>query len=64
MGHALPTQPRLLIRNSKAHAGKMDAIPTDSHLDSRIKRCILLNVAVPKLEHPGEVWEGNAELVR
>ena len=31
----------------------------DSHLDIRIKRCILLNVIVPKLEYAGEVWEGN-----
>ena len=48
----------------KAHVGKMDAIPTDSHLDTRIKRCILMNVIVPKLEYAGEVWEGNAKLVK
>ena len=31
--------------------GKMDVILTDSHLDTRIKRCILMNVIVPKLEY-------------
>ena len=42
----------------------MDAILTDSHLDTRIKICILMNVIVPKLEYPGEEWEGNAKLVK
>ena len=42
----------------------MDAIPTDPHLDTRIKRCILMNVIVPKLEYEGEVWEGNAKFVK
>ena len=42
----------------------MDAILTDSHLDTRIKRCILINVIVPKLEYAGEVWEGNAKFVK
>ena len=42
----------------------MDAILTDSHLDTRIKTCILMNVIVPKLEHAGEVWEGNAKLAK
>ena len=41
----------------------MDAILTDSHLDTRTKICILMNVIVPKLEY-GEVWEGNAEFVK
>ena len=40
----------------------MDVILRDSHLDTRIKRCILLNVIVPKLEYAGEVWEGNKKL--
>ena len=53
-----------VIGKGKAHVGKMDAILTDSHLDSRIKRCILINVIVPKLEYAGEVWEGNAKLVK
>ena len=42
----------------------MDAILTDSHLDTRIERCILINVIVPKLEYAGEVWEGRAKLVK
>ena len=42
----------------------MGAILTDPHLDIRIKRCILRNVTVPKLEYAGEVWEGNAKFVK
>ena len=40
----------------------MGVILRDSHLDTRTKRCIPLNVIVPKLEYPGEVWEGNKKL--
>ena len=46
----------------KAQVGKMDAILTDPHLDTRIKICILMNVIVPKLEY-AEVWERNAKFV-
>ena len=53
-----------VIGQGKAHVGKMDAILIDSHLDTRIKRCSLLNVIVPKLECAGEVWEGNAKLIK
>ena len=43
----------------------MDAILTDRHLDTRIKMCILINAIVPRLlEHPGEVWGGNAKFVK
>ena len=35
----------------------------DSHLDTRIKRCILMNVTVPNLQYAGEVWEGHAKFV-
>ena len=54
-----------VIGKGKAHVGKMDAILTDSHLDTinRIRRCILMNVIVPKLEY-AQVWEGNAKLVK
>ena len=52
-----------VIRKDKAHVGNMDAILTDSHLDTRIKICIMINVIVPKLEY-AEVWEGNAKLVK
>ena len=45
-----------VIGNGEAHGGKMGAILTDSHLDTRIRRCILMNVIVPKLEYAGEVW--------
>ena len=53
-----------MIGNGKAHVGKMDSILTESHLDTRIKICILINVIVPKLEYAREVWEGNAKLVK
>ena len=36
-----------VIRKDKAHVGNMDAILTDSHLDTRIKICIMINVIVP-----------------
>ena len=52
-----------VIGKGKAHTGKMDAILTDSHLDTRVERCILIDVIVPKLEY-AEVWEGNAKLVK
>ena len=42
----------------------MDAILRESQLDTRIKICILRNLIVPKLEYAGEVWEGNAKLVK
>ena len=42
----------------------MDVMLTDPHLYTRIKRCILSNVIVPKLECAGEVWEGNAKFVK
>ena len=50
------------VGKGKAHAGKMDAMLTDSHLDTRIKRCIVINAVVPKQEY-AEVWEGNAKSV-
>ena len=53
-----------VLGKGKAHVGKMDAILTDSHLDTRIKRCVLMNVIGPKLEYSGEVWEGNAKSVK
>ena len=52
------------IGKGKAHVGKMDAILTDSHLDTRIERCILMNAIVPTLEYAGEVLERNAKLVK
>ena len=39
----------------------MDAILTDSHLDTRIEICILTNVIAPKLKN-AKVWEGNAKV--
>ena len=55
-----------VIGKGNAHVGKMDAILTDSLLDTikRIKRCILMNVVVPKLECEGKTWEGNAKFVK
>ena len=41
----------------------MYAILTDSHVDTSIKRCILMNVIVPNLEY-AEVWEGNTKFAK
>ena len=49
-----------VVERVNTHVGQMDVILTDSHLDTRIKRCILTNVKVPKPEYAGEVWEVNA----
>lgn len=43
---------------------RADVIPRDSHLDARGKICILIDMIVPKLEHAGEVQEGNMKLVK
>ena len=53
----------IAIGEGRSHVGKMDAILTGLHLDTRIKSCILMKVIVPKLEYAGEVWEGSAKLV-
>ena len=53
-----------MIRKGKAQVGKMDAILTDSHLDTTNKICILINVIAPKVEYAGELWGGNAKLVK
>ncbi|MEP5446747.1 hypothetical protein, partial [Ekhidna sp.] len=45
----------------KSRVDKMDAILTDSHLDTRIKICIMMKVIMPNLEYAGDVWEGNAD---
>ena len=51
----------ILIGKGKAHVRKVDSIPTDSNLDTRVKRCILNSVIVPNLEY-AEGWQGNAKL--
>ena len=54
-----------VIGKGKSRVGKMSAILTDSRLDTKIKICILMNVFVPKkLNYAGEVWEGNAKLLK
>ena len=53
-----------VIEKGKSQVGKMDAILTDSHLDSKIKRCNLINVIVQKLEYAGKGWEVNANFVK
>ena len=40
-----------VTEKGKAQIGRMDVILRDSHLDTRIKRCILIDVIVPKLEY-------------
>lgn len=47
------------IEKGTAEIGRVDAIRRHPHLETRIKRCILTDVIVPKLEHVEEVWEGN-----
>ena len=42
----------------------MDAILTESHVDTRIKTRILIDVISPKLGYTGEVWEWNTKFVR
>ena len=53
-----------VLGKGKSQIGKMDAILTDSHLDNRIKICILMNVIMPKIEYAGEIWEGIAKFVK
>ena len=52
-----------VIEKGKVQIGKMDVIVRESHLDTRIKRCFLMNVILQKLEY-AEVWEGNAKLLK
>ena len=52
-----------VIGKGKSQVGKMEAILTDSRLDTRTKVRILINVIVRKLEYAGEVWKGNAKSV-
>ena len=42
----------------------MDAIFTDSHLDTRNKICILMSVTIPTLENARDVHEGNVKFVK
>ena len=53
-----------VIGKGKSQVGKMTAILTDSHLDTWITSCIVMNVIVPKLEYAGEAREGNAKFVK
>ena len=43
---------------------RMGFILRHPHIGTGIERCILMNMIVPKLEYAGEVWEGNAKLVK
>ena len=52
------------MRKGKSQIGRMGAILTDPHLDTRIEICILINVTARKLEYAGEVREGNAKFVK
>ena len=46
---------KVVGKGNEEHVGKMDAILKNSHLDTRAKECIPMNVIVPKLEYAGEV---------
>ena len=35
------------LRNRDRYGDQMDAILTDVHLDTRMERCILMNVVIP-----------------
>ena len=48
-----------VIGKGKSQVGKMDAILTDPHLDTRIKICIVLNVIVQNIVYAGGEWEEN-----
>ena len=50
-----------VMGKGKAHLGKVDAILTNSHLDTKINMCILMKGMVQKLEHAGEIWEGDSK---
>ena len=52
-----------VIEKGKVEVGRMGVLFKDSHVvDTSIKRCIQLNVVIPKPEY-GEVWEENGTLV-
>ena len=53
-----------VLGKGKSQVGKMHAILSDSHLDTMIKNCILMNAVVPKLGYAGDVWEGNAKFLK
>ena len=53
-----------VMGKGKSQVGKIGAILTDPHVDTRIKMYILINVIVSKLEHAGEALEGNAKSVK
>ena len=52
-----------VIGKGRAHVGKMDVILTDSHLETRIKICILMNV-VPEAGICGRSISRNAKRVK
>lgn len=47
-----------------AQIGKMGMTLRDSHLNTKIKRCLLETVIVPELEYAGKIWKGNAKSVK
>lgn len=46
-----------VIGKGKTHFGKVDAFLTDSRLDTKIKRGILVVATVPYIEYTRQVWE-------
>ena len=49
--------------NGKSQLGNMDAVLSDTHLDTRITLFTLINVIVPKREYAVELLEADAEFV-
>ena len=41
---------KVITGKGKSQVGKMDVIVAESHLDARIKSCILMSIFVPKLQ--------------
>ena len=44
--------------------GRVDMFLGGPHLDTRIKKCILMDLISPTLEYAGEVWEGEGKVVK
>ena len=52
------------LGKDKSRLGKMDIVLSDTHLDTRMTLCILINVIVPRRTYAGEVMEADAEDVK
>lgn len=53
-----------VVEKGGTQIGRMDVILKDSHPDTRMKRCILMNICCTEAEVSGEVWKGDEKLVK